>query len=130
MSIKAPNLFFIFNNLKCNPFILGDHPLPGFELLAWDSWTIGTLWDRGTDAGFTKIGHIEVHGQIWKVENFSEISTLEEFLGVYKGATEKTTIEVVLPINELEKEKLAVTTYSLAKIDPSYKIVNDGRWRF
>lgn len=124
--------YFIYDNLKAHPFILQDSPLPGFEILSWDSWTLGTMWDIGDDAGYTKIGKQKVHGQLWKLEDPSRpvIEKIREYAGIYKGVKEETLVTVKVPINDLISHDLQATTFSLSKIDTNYTIVNDGRWRF
>jgi gamma-glutamylcyclotransferase (GGCT)/AIG2-like uncharacterized protein YtfP len=122
--------YFVYNNLKVHPFVLGDAPFPGFDLIAWDGWTYGTLWDRGGDAGMTLIGQTKVHGQVWKMAQPDKLLELEDFWGVSKGSTEPTEVEVVVPISELESEKVKAMTYILSKIDSTYQIVYDGKWKF
>lgn len=124
------NSYFVYNNLKVNPFVLGDAPFPGFDLVAWDGWTYGTLWDRGEDAGFTLIGKTKVHGQLWRLLEPTKLPELEDFWGVTRGNNELSEVEIVVPINEIENETIKAITYTLTKIDTSYKIVYDGKWKF
>lgn len=129
----AINCYFIYNNLKINPFILGDAPMPGFELLSWDvdSYTDGTLWELPfNDAGFTKIGIDKVHGQVWKLVDPKEEPFLRECFGVYKGLMSPVEIPVTIEIDKADIETLPAITFALNEIKPSYKLVRDGRWRF
>ena len=122
--------YFIYNNLKVNPFLLGDRPLPGFELIAWDSWTMGTLWDIGEDAGYTVIGKDKVHGQLWKVEDYKELPLLGRCCGINLGLSEEININLNVPIDELLTESLSAVTFALKSISNDYSIVSDGKWRF
>lgn len=122
-------LYFIYNNLKVSPFLGYDAPFPGFTNLTWDheSYTFGTLFDIGKDAGFSKIGLSKVYGQLWVAKDTTKIKELEDFLGVPR-LNYPTDVEVTVQINELESSKLKVTTFALEKIVPSYQIVEDGKW--
>ena len=122
--------YFVFNNLKVNPFVLGDNPLPGFDLVAWDAWTVGTLLDIGEDAGFSRLGKTEIHGQLWKLSDPREVYTLEEYVGKLSGLVDEIKIPVIVSIDEYLTEKLTATTFSIARIKPEYKILHTGRWRF
>jgi hypothetical protein len=120
---------FIFNNLKVNTFTLQDEPFPGFELLTWEheSYTHGTLWDIGFDAGYTPIGITKVHGQIWLANDVQQISELEYFLGVNSGLTEPIKSKICVQDN-FTVEKLDATVYKLREIKHAYNIVYDGKW--
>jgi hypothetical protein len=122
--------YFIYNNLKVNPFLLYDQPYPGFELLSWEthSWTPGTLWDLGLDAGFTRLGNGVVYGQIWVAKDLSKIDELEDVLGVYRGLREPVQVEVSLQVDPPLIEHIKATTFQLSKISSEYTIVNDGKW--
>lgn len=122
--------YFIYNNLKVNPFLLYDQPVDGFEILSWDnqSWTYGTLWDIGVDAGYTRIGKGSVYGQIWLTRNVNKIPDLEDMLGVYRGLREPVEVNVNLEIEPLVIEKIKAITFQLKTISNEYKIVNDGKW--
>lgn len=125
--------YFVYNNLKVHPFLMGDAPLPGFELISWDNYTYtdGTLWKLDfEDAGYTKIGIHKVHGQLWKTEDTSKIDFLEECFGVHKGLTSPIEIEVTVELGDLDKPKLKATTFALEKINPGYEIIKEGKWRF
>jgi gamma-glutamylcyclotransferase (GGCT)/AIG2-like uncharacterized protein YtfP len=122
--------YFIYSNLKVNPFLLGDRPLPGFELVAWDSWTLGTLWDIGEEAGYSIIGKTKVHGQLWRLEDNSNEELIKQCSGIFSGLNREINVEVVVPIDELVSENLMATTYALQEINTCYKIVSDGRWKF
>lgn len=126
--------FFVFNNLKVNSFLLGDAPLPGFELVAWDCWTMGTLWSLNTigDAGFTTIGITKVHGQLWRMEDPKQVPMLEQCFGKDSGLVRPVDIDIVVDF-EYDKEKLKARTYALEmpvaqKLSPNYSIVADGKW--
>lgn len=122
--------YFIYSNIKVNPFILQDQPYYGFSRLTWDteSWTYGTLWDIGVDAGYTKIGKGQVYGQLWTTEDHSKIRELESIFGVEKGLMEPTEVEVIVQPEPLLKEKIKAVTFQLTSILNEYKIVNDGKW--
>lgn len=121
--------FFIFNNLKVNTFNLRDEPFPGFELLTWDheSYTNGTLWDIGFDAGYTPIGVTKVHGQVWLAHDSQQISELEYFLGAYSGLTEPLKTDIFVQ-TDFGVEKINGTVYKLKEIKSVYNIVYDGKW--
>jgi hypothetical protein len=121
--------YFIFNNLKVNTFTLQDEPFPGFELLTWDheSFIDGTLWDLGSDAGYTPIGITKVHGQIWLAHDVQQISELEYFIGAKSGLTEPITTQCYI-LNEGFTEKIDTVVYRLREIKTIYNIVSDGRW--
>lgn len=125
--------YFVFNNLKIHPFLNGDGPLPGFEILSWDAYTYteGTLWKLDIeDAGFTKIGIDKVHGQLWKVEDPTQIHVLKDCFGVKSGLTYETDIEVTIEFDKLDKSNLKAKTFALEKISPKYEIIKNGRWKF
>jgi hypothetical protein len=121
--------FFIFNNLKVNTFNLKDEPFPGFELLTWEheSFTNGTLWDIGFDAGYTPIGICKVHGQVWLSHDTQQISELEYFLGVDSGLTEPLKTKIFIQ-DEIGLEQIDATVYKLREIKSAYNIVYDGKW--
>lgn len=121
--------FFIFNNLKVNTFNLKDQPFPGFELLTWEheSYTNGTLWDIGFDAGYTPIGISKVHGQLWVAHDLNQISELEYFLGVDSGLTEPLTTKIFIQ-DEFGLDRIDATVYKLKQIKTAYNIVYDGKW--
>lgn len=121
--------FFIFNNLKVNTFHLKDEPFPGFELLTWEheSYTDGTLWDIGFDAGYTPIGITKVHGQVWLSHDHQQISELEYFLGVHSGLTEPMSTKIQIQDN-FGCERITATIYKLREIKSIYSIVYDGKW--
>ncbi len=121
---------FILNNLKVNPFILNDAPLPGFDLLAWEHECSvkGTLWDIGYDAGYTFIGNTDVKGQLWIAETVSAVKELEEFVGVNSGLTEPMKVKVEITPEPLIKEVVDAVVYKLTKIKNEYKIVHTGNW--
>ena len=123
------NAFFIFNNLKVNTFQLKDQPFPGFELLTWEheSYTEGTLWDIGFDAGYTPIGISKVHGQVWLSRDHQQISELEYFLGVHSGLTEPMKTKIYIQ-DTFGNEKITATIYKLREIKSIYSIVYDGKW--
>ena len=125
--------YFVFNNLKVHPFLIGDAPLPGFELLSWDNYTYteGTLWKLDfEDAGFSKIGIHKVHGQLWKTEDSKQIHFLEKCFGVNKGLCYPIEIDVTVEIGDSDKPKVKATTFALETIRPSYEIIKEGKWRF
>lgn len=121
------SFYFIYNNLKVNPFILQDAPPLGFELLAWenDCHTPGTLWDIGVDAGLTSIGLGEVYGQIWKSLSYSNERDLEDLFkrdGLFQPTEIKVLIEDIPPI------LVEAKTFQLKTIVADYAIVHDGKW--
>lgn len=123
--------YFIYNNLKVNTLMPGDAPLPGFNLLTYDqeSWTTGTLWNLGEDAGFSHIGHHKVKGQLWTVERKADIEALESFSGVSSGLMEPVQIEVKIEAwNGEITETLQAVTFRLKELDPSYQVVTGGNW--
>lgn len=129
--------FFIFNNLKVDTWQVNadmtpkDQPLPGFELLTWESESFvpGTLWDLGQDAGYTPLGIHKVEGQIWIAKDLNQIDELEYFLGAKSGLTEPCKVKaVVQPKEDLVTEEIDVIVYRLREIRNIYKIVNDGKW--
>jgi len=135
------NLFFIYSNLKVHPFIGGQTikgmapelyptPFPGFELLSWEAYTMGTLWNLTDidEAGFTLIGHTKVFGQLWKLENEKEFDLFEQCVGK-DTLTEKIEVDATIPF-DFDSETLKATTYSLQKILPKYEILSSGRWKF
>ena len=124
------NCYFIYNNLKVSPFLLQDSPLPGFRVLTWEheSWTNGTLWDLGKDAGFSIIGKDKVYGQLWVAEDLNRIEDINSFFGVKSGLTIPTEIDVSILIDNLITESIPAITFALESIKPTYKIVSDGKW--
>lgn len=120
---------FIFNNLKVNTFNLRDEPFPGFELLTWEheSFTNGTLWDIGNDAGYTPIGIAQVYGQIWLAHDLNQLNELEYFLGAKTGLTEPMKTECYIMCDGIA-EKIDVTVFRLREIRTIYSIVSDGKW--
>ena len=123
--------YFIFNNLKVGLHV-ADAPIPGFSVLGYEPQcsTVGTLWDIGTDAGFSVIGKTEVKGQLWLAEDVEAIKVLEEFVGLKSGLTEPTKIKVRLKVEDVPPifETLDATVYRLTSLKNYYKIVNDGWW--
>jgi len=121
--------FFIFNNLKVNTFNLRDEPFPGFELLTWEheSYTNGTLWDIGFDAGYTPIGIHQVHGQVWLSHDIQRIAELEYFLGVESGLTQPVKTKIFVQA-DFGFDKIDATVYKLREIKSAYSIVYDGKW--
>lgn len=122
-------LFFIFNNLKVNTFALQDEPFPGFELLTWEheSYTDGTLWDIGTDAGYTSIGLSKVQGQLWLAHDLQQIKELEYFLGAKTGLTEPISAKITVQ-DDYFAEKIDAIIYRLREIKSIYNIIPDGKW--
>jgi hypothetical protein len=124
-------IYFIFNNLKVNTFILQDSPYPGFSLLTWDreSWTHGTLWDLGDDAGFTRIGNSDVKGQLWICKDSHKEKDIYKFFGVDLGISEPIDIEVKIKTHDdIVEEAITAKTFALTKIEENYRIINDGFW--
>ena len=124
-------IYFIFNNLKVNSFILQDTPYPGFELLTWDkeSWTHGTLWDLGEDAGFSIIGKSNVNRQLWICKDTQKEKDIYKFFGVELGISEPIDVEVNIKTHEdLVEEQIKAKTFALTKILENYRIVNNGFW--
>lgn len=125
------SLFFIVSNLKVNTFILKDQAVPGFEVLCWKAWTLGTLWELDyKDAGLSIPGHSKVYGQVWKsIEtNTQSIKLLEKYSGVYNGLTKLNKLPVTL---ETENNvQIQATTFTLNSIKSEYKKIEDGKWRF
>ena len=121
--------FFIFNNLKVNTFNLRDEPFPGFELLTWEheSYTPGTLWDIGFDAGYTPIGLGKVYGQLWLSHDTQQILELEYFLGAQSGLTEPLKTKIYIQ-DDFGVEKVDAIVYKLREIRNDYNIVYDGKW--
>lgn len=121
------SFYFIYNNLKVNPFILQDQPYPGFELLTWDneSWTDGTLWDLGLDAGYTKIGLGSVYGQVWKCLSHSREKELEDMF-IHDNLLKPTEIKVL--IQDIPPIIITARTFQLNSILTDYKIISDGKW--
>jgi len=121
--------YFIFNNLKVNTFTLQDQPFPGFELLTWEheSYTNGTLWDIGPDAGYTPIGITKVYGQLWLAHDVQQISELEYFLGAKSGLTEPVTTQIYVQDPHFV-EKIDAVVYRLCEIKSIYNIIPDGKW--
>lgn len=129
--LKYNMLYFIYNNLKVNTFILQDQPFPGFSVLSWDNqcYTKGTLLDIGLDATFIPNGDYRVYGQLWTVDDTNKASEFEYFLGIREGL--KKLIEV--PVNiECEEEKFGIykaATFTSNKLILSdFKVVKDGKW--
>lgn len=118
--------YFVYNNLKVNPFVLHDSPVPGFELLSWDheSWTEGTLLDIGGDAGFTPIGHHRVYGQIWIAHSFEHVDFIEQAFGCSSGISSPEKIKVKVEPDSI----IEAITYRLTKIPSDSKIIEDGKW--
>lgn len=124
------NTFFIVGNLKVNPFILKDAPLPGFSVLAWDAYTVGSLWliNNLDEVCFLNEGNLKIHGQIWKAHEPSSIELLEQYSGKVAGLTDYTQVRLVLPTeSDLELNALA---FRLSTIRPEYKKLNEGKWKF
>lgn len=124
-------LYFVYNNLKVNTFILQDQPFPGLSVLTWEtqSYTKGTLLDIGVDSVFIPNGNYKVFGQLWTVEDLNKISEFEDFLGIHDGL--KKIIEIPVTI-EYDKERLgqykAITYTSNKLILSNFKVVEDGKW--
>lgn len=121
--------YFVYNNLKQNPFVPGDAPLPGFELLTWEheSFIVGSLWDIGPDCSYTTIGQTEIHGQIWLEESRGAGKELEYFSGVRSGLTELVTVPVRIKYDGVDTE-FDVCTFRLKQILPTYKLLRNGSW--
>ena len=124
--------YFIYNNLKVNTLFPNDTPIPGFNLVAWDTeaWTYGTLLDLGDDASFTPIGHTKVSGQLWYADNTKAIKELEYFAGVKSGFVREIEVPVIVECNEdLIKEEISAITFALNEINSTkYEIVDNGKW--
>lgn len=122
--------YFIYNNLKVNTFILQDQPFMGFELLSWDheSFTYGTLWDIGIDAGYTKIGLGKVYGQVWTTKDYSKLNEFQDILGIGLGRFELVEIPVTIQYDKLLSENIKAYTPQLNTIKTDYEIVKDGKW--
>jgi len=125
----TPLCVFIFNNLKVSPFIFGDAPPIGFELITYEneSSTPGTLWDIGVDAGMTRIGNGNVQGQLWKSYDSTALSDLRDMYGVYSGLNEEYVVPVTIDVDHIKTTVFALT-FILTRIQNSYKIVKDGNW--
>lgn len=124
------NAFFIVGNLKVNPFLLKDAPLPGFSVVAWDAYTVGSLWllDSFDEVCFLQQGNVKVHGQIWKADKSDNITLLEKYSGKSDGLTDYTKVKLILPTeSDLQLNALA---FNLINIKPEYKKLNEGKWRF
>jgi gamma-glutamylcyclotransferase (GGCT)/AIG2-like uncharacterized protein YtfP len=124
-----PPLVFIYNNLKVSPLLPGDAPVPGFEVFTYEreSYTYGTLWDIGVDAGYTRIGKGVVYGQLWKITDNSKIEELYHFTGIKSGLMEEVIVPVEINIDEI-KTKIEALTFSLTSINKNYNIIDDGYW--
>jgi len=124
-----PVCVFIFNNLKVSPFLLGDAPPNGFELITYDneSYTPGTLWDIGVDAGMTRIGKGLVYGQLWKNIDSFGYNLLKDFVGINTGLNEEVIVPVTIDVDNI-KTTISAVTFSLTRIHDSYKIIEDGNW--
>jgi len=120
---------FIYNNIKVSPFLPGDAPFPGFDLITFDreSYTFGTLWDIGLDAGYTKIGLGVVYGQLWKATEKTALEELREIIGVTSGLTEEVEVPVTVELDN-ERTEIKALTFSLTKIQKHYMIIDDGYW--
>lgn len=123
--------YFIYNNLKVNTLLPGDSPFPGFELLTFDneSWTFGTLWNLGWDAGYSYLGKHQVKGQVWYVQNKDSISELEKYAGVKSGLMEPINVEVKIEaLDGTIQDTVQAVTFRLKELKPEYKIVDSGFW--
>lgn len=123
--------FFICNNLKINPFILGDGPISGFSILAWDheATVKGTLYDLGHDAGFLPTGDNNVEGQLWIAEDAASIPTLYGLTGVDTGFTIPYPINVKIHTADDEIcETIRAVSFPLTYIQEDWMPVPSGRW--
>lgn len=124
-------LYFIYNNLKVNPFILHDSAYPGFELLTWDkeSWTQGTLWDIGHDAGYSVIGNANVCGQLWICRDNSKESDVAKLFGVEIGISRPIEVKVkIKPNGDTQEDEVSAKTFALNNIEDSYIMIKNGFW--
>lgn len=122
--------YFIYSNLKVNPFVLADTPLPGFSVEEWNVTSTGILLeiDRG-DVGYLSVGNRHVYGQLWKIESKMGLDLLEKFIGAKIGLTRQTLLDIIIETRDYRDHVQAVS-YELTNINPTYKIVETGRWRF
>lgn len=126
-----PNCVFIYSNLKVSPFIPADKPYPGFELITYDneSYTYGTLWNIGKDAGYSRIGKGFVYGQLWRIIDYGKLEELVEFTGTKQGTTEQIIVPVAIQIKHYQIDtKINAITFCLTQIQKSYNIISDGCW--
>ena len=122
--------YFIYSNVKVNPYILNDIPIPGFELLLWEHevHTIGTLIDMGFDAGFTPVGNRKVSGQIWVLKDLKAENILESCVGAKSGITEPIEIDVQVNSNSGVVEKIKAKTYRIKEFKAIYKVCEFDTW--
>ena len=124
-------LFYIYNNLKVHPFKpLSAPAILGFEVLIWEATTTGTLFDIGGNAGLITEGSYDIHGQVWKPENYDYYDFLVSFCGVDEDLTEIKKIKVKAIIDQHKKEDLEVFTFSLKQVKSNYNIIKTGKWLF
>jgi len=123
--------YFIYNNLKVNPFVIQDKPFPGFELVTWDhqTSTIGTLLNLGFDAAYIEAGHMLVKGQLWKSDDRIACRKLED---VFLTGDDFVMIDVKVCLSiEDEQVKTDAITFALKQLKPGqYNPIPTGQWNF
>jgi hypothetical protein len=66
---------------------------------------------------------------LWKLQTSNSLDLLEKFVGVSAGLTRPTTLDILIETRDYRDHVQAVS-YELISINPTYKIIETGRWRF
>lgn len=121
--------FFIVGNLKVYPFILADAPVPGFTVLSWNAYTVGSLWllKDLNEVCYRDEGNARVHGQVWRAHEEESIKLLEKYSGKEAGLTDYKKVIVDLPNEDCRIQTVA---FKLKEIKPDYEKLDCGKWRF
>jgi len=123
------DLIFVVNNLKVSPFLPYDRPIPGCSLLTYEheSYSTGSLYDLGKDAGFFREPQKLVRGQLWTIDSEKILDDLSLFFGESSGLTKKCYHTIEISIDNVIS-KVSAMTFELTKIPKTAKIINDSNW--
>lgn len=108
--------YFVYNQLRVNPFLLYDRPFPGFEIVTWDnqSFITGSLVDTEIGEAYIEYGNELIRGQIWKTEDLVAGRKLEDAIGLASGLLELIKIEATIMLDDAPKEEKTLETYTFA----------------
>lgn len=110
--------YFVYNQLKVNPFILNDEPFPGFEILTWDnqSYIVGSLKETEIGDAYIEHGNELIPGQIWHTDDIIAGRKLEDAVGLATGILELIRVDATILIDD-SPESVNTLTFALKSLD-------------